>query len=163
MLSRRDPFRDMFEMRRAMDRLMENPFSGSEDFLQTIGMDVPMDVSETDDAYMVKASLPGIKPEDIDITYSGNTLTVRGETQSDQEREGERYHVRERRFGSFSRTITLPTLINANSIDAKYQDGTLTLHLPKAEESKPRHIQIKSGGSSKVIEAQARESRKRSK
>lgn len=163
MLSRRDPFRDMFEMRRTMDRLLENTFSGSDEFQQTFGIDVPMDVSETDDAYMVKASLPGIKPENIDITYSGNSLTVRGETQTEQEREGERYHVRERRFGSFARTITLPTSINTNAIDANYQDGILTLRLPKAEESKPKRIQIQSGGSSRVIDAQAKEGRKRSK
>lgn len=161
MLTRRNPFRDLFEMRRTMDRFLEDTLGGSEDYPFTYGMYVPMDVSETDDAYTVKASLPGIKPENIDITYSGNTLTVRGETRSEEEKEGEKYHVRERRVGSFARSITLPTSVNANNIDARYEDGILTLHLPKAEEAKPKRIQIQAGGGSKVLEGQVKEGRRR--
>lgn len=150
-ISRWDPFRDLLTMRGAMDRLLDSSL-GEQGEWSKPEWALPLDVTENENEYVVKASIPGMKPEDLDITYNNNMLTIRGETKSEEEKEDTRYHLRERRFGSFSRSITLPTSVNAGKIKASYDAGVLTLQLPKAEESKPRRIQIQSGGGQKVIE-----------
>lgn len=151
-LIRRDPWREMLSLRSNMDRLFDNFLFDTPSEWQQNVWDLAMDVSENDDEYVVKASLPGINPEDLDITYTGNTLTVKGETRAEEEREGERYHLRERRFGTFQRTISLPSTVNQEAIEANYQDGVLTLRLPKAEEAKPKRISVQSSESSRLIE-----------
>lgn len=150
-ISRWDPFRDLLTMRGAMDRLLDSSFGEQTDW-SNVNWALPLDVTENENEYVVKASIPGVKPEDMDITYNNNTLTIRGETKSEVEKEDTRYHMRERRFGSFSRSITLPSSVDAGKIRANYDAGVLTLQLPKAEEAKPRRIQIQSGGGQKVIE-----------
>lgn len=158
-LTRWDPFREMLTFRRAMNRMMEDPFfdQGLE-WERT--MDVPLDVEDNEDEFIVKASLPGINPDDLDITYNNNLLTIRGEMKSDQEQKDKNYIVQERHFGSFQRSVTLPNTVDADHIQASYQDGVLTLQLPKKEETKPRRIQIQSGGGKKVIEAHSQASKK---
>lgn len=121
---------------------------------------MPLDVIEKDDEYLVKASLPGIKPEDLDITYQSNTLSIQGETTEEEKHEDARYHLQERRFGRFSRSVTLPD-VDADKIEAEYHDGVLTLHLPKSEEVKPKRIQIQTGGSQKVLEGHFGDGKKR--
>ena len=153
MLARRDPFREMLSLRNTMDRLFDNFMMEPTWSNENMGM--AMDVSENDNEFLVKASLPGVKPEDIDITLNNNTLTIKGESKSDEEKEGEHYHMRERRFGTFSRSISLPNSVKADDISANYEDGILTLRLPKAEEAKPRRIEVK-GSKGKVIEAKAK-------
>lgn len=147
MLSRWDPYREMISMRRAMDRLIEN--SVDDEPAETARWGLALDVVEEDDAYTVKASLPGVKPEDVDITYNKGMLTIRGEMKDESETIKGQYALRERRFGSFSRTITLPTTIKAEEIDANYRDGILTVKLPKAEEVKPKRIAVNNGDSNK--------------
>jgi HSP20 family protein len=110
-----------------------------------------VDVAENKDDFIVKASVPGIKPDDLDISYADDTLTIRGEIKSDNEYKEDQYHFRERRYGSFSRSISLPTKIKGDAIEASYQDGVVTLRLPKTEEVKPKRIAIKVGNG-KVIE-----------
>jgi len=88
-----------------------------------------------------------VKPEDVEITLNNNVLTIRGETRMEEEKEDRNYHLRERRVGAFVRSITLPSSINADAIEAHYDNGVLKLRLPKAEEAKPKHIQIKPNGS----------------
>jgi HSP20 family protein len=151
MLSRWDPFREMLTMRRAMDRLMENSVDQGE--WSKTEWALALDVLEHEDEFMVKASLPGVKPEDLDITFDKGLLTIRGEIKDDSEKEVGQYHLRERRFGTFVRTIALPTGVKAEDIQAEYSDGVLNLRLPKAEEGKPRRIAINSGQKSeqKVI------------
>jgi HSP20 family protein len=105
-----------------------------------------MDVSETDNAYMVQVSLPGIRPEDLDISVQNNTLTIRGEMKREEERQGERWHLQERHFGQFQRTITLPNNVDSNQVGAQYENGVLTLTLPKSEEAKPRKISVRGNG-----------------
>lgn len=143
MLTRWDPFREMMSLRSAMDRLVDSAFIGAPTWETPGIMELALDVSESEDEYTVEASLPGIDPEDLDITYSGNTLTIKGETKSETESEGKRYHMRERRYGSFSRSISLPSSVDASKIEANYEKGILKLKIPKAEEAKPKRIEIK--------------------
>ncbi len=153
-LVRWEPFRDMLNMRREMDRLFDNffaPFASSEWETPT-QWGLAVDVSENDDAYVVKASVPGVNPDDIEVTLTDNVLTISGASKGDIETEGEKYHVRERRYGHFSRTLTLPTAPKADAIEAIHTNGVLTLTLPKAEETKPKRITIKPMGERKVIE-----------
>jgi len=144
----------MVDMRRVMDELMESAFMNQEGLQQPLGM--PMDVSETQDAYEINVSLPGVNPDDVEITLNNNTLTIRGEVRAEEEREDKTYHVRERRIGSFVRSIALPSSINADAIDAHYDNGVLRLRLPKVEEARPKRIQVQTGGTSKMIEGQSK-------
>jgi HSP20 family protein len=158
MLSRYDPFRELSDMRRAMDRMMESSYFGSEGYQQMLSM--PMDVCETEEAFEISATMPGVDPEHIDITMDQNTLTIRGEVRSEEEKEGKTFHLRERRAGVFTRSVTLPSNIDTNSIEANYDNGVLMVRAPKTEETKPKRIQIQSGGSSHMIEGQAQSQEK---
>jgi HSP20 family protein len=152
-LIRWDPFREMYTMRRSMDRLFDEFFTGQPDeWSKPLSWDLALDVVENKDDFVVKASLPGIKPEDLDITYNENTLTIKGETKEETEKEEARYHLRERRYGSFARSITLPKGVKGESIEASYDAGVLTLRLPKSEEIKPKRITVHGVGKHPVIE-----------
>ncbi len=156
-LTRWDPFREMMTLRTQMDRLFEDLFNLPAVWQEgetTTFWRLPVDVIERDDAFVVRASLPGVKPEDLDISYVDNTLTIKGEIKEEVQQEGERYHLRERRFGQFMRSITLPVAIEADKIEANYENGVLTLVLPKAEEVKPRKIQVHVGNGHQVVEGQ---------
>lgn len=151
MLTRWDPFRDMMVMRRTMDRMIDNSINEEQGTPSDWGL--PLDVIEDENEYTVKASVAGIKPDDLDITYNKGVLTIRGEIKDDRETNKGQYHLRERRYGTFSRSLALPTSISADSIQASYNDGILTLKLPKAEEVKPKRIAINGAGNGqKVIE-----------
>lgn len=153
-----DPVREVMSMRNQMDRLMSDVFSAPATWQndEYAGfMRLALDVSENDENYTVHASVPGINPDDLDISFSENTLTIKGETKAEEVNEGEKWHLRERRFGSFMRSITLPTAINADAINANFENGTLTLTLPKAEEVKPRRISVHVGNNGKVVESAA--------
>jgi HSP20 family protein len=154
MLSRWDPFRDLVTMRQAMDRLMDNSLADDRSVTSEWGL--PLDVVEDENDYLVKASLPGVKPEDLDITFHKGMLTIKGELKDESESTRGQYHLRERRFGTFSRTISLPSTVKPEDIQADFQDGILTLKLPKAEEVKPKRIPIHSGGDgNKMIDAKS--------
>jgi HSP20 family protein len=142
-------------MRRSMDRMMENFFGEGEDWPETVTWGVALDVKENENEFVVEASLPGVKPEDVDVTFSNNTLTIKGEVRSEEEKEEARYHLRERRYGMFSRSISLPRGIDGENIEASYNAGVLTLHLPKREEVKPKRIEIHSAESPQMIEGKA--------
>ena len=100
-------------------------------------------VSETEDAYRIEADVPGVKLEQIEVTLDANKLTVSGARTAEEKKEGEAYHVTERRYGSFSRTFTLPRDVNGEAIEAKLDGGVLTLVLPKKAEAKARKIAVK--------------------
>jgi HSP20 family protein len=103
-----------------------------------------LDLYETDDNLVVETSLPGINPDDVDISIVGNTLTIKGETKHEAEKEEKgRYHYRERRYGAFRRSIILPTGVNTDAAEAVFEKGVLKLTLPKVEEAKPKRIQVK--------------------
>lgn len=157
MLTRYDPFREMLTLNRRMDRLFNRFFDGEgngKEWTWESALYVPLDVSESEDHYQVKASLPGVNPDDIEITYNDNSLTIQGEIKRDEETEDERYHVRERRYGSFMRTIQLPSHVDEAHIEASYESGELLLRLPKTEEAKPKRISVKSGSGKKMIEGE---------
>ena len=103
---------------------------------------LPLDVSENENEFVVKASLPGIRPEDVQITVHGDMLTIRGEIKAEEEKKEEHFHLRERRYGQFQRTVRLSAPIRADQAQANFENGVLTLTLPKAEEAKPKQIKI---------------------
>lgn len=141
MLTRWDPIQDMMNFRNRVERMfldtMDNPSDGWERY----EWGLPLDVVENENEYTIKASLPGVKPDNIDIKYSGNTLTIVGEIP--QEEIDGTYHMRERRYGRFTRSVMLPNQVDADHIQADYDAGILTLHAPKAEEAKTKRIPIK--------------------
>jgi HSP20 family protein len=143
----------MMDIRREMDRFLQTTLSNQEGMQQTWA--IPLNVSETEDAYELEASLPGVKPEDVEITLTNNTLTISGETKAEEEKEDRTFHMRERRYGSFVRSLTLPSAINPDAVEAHFENGVLKLRVPKAEEAKPKRIQIQDGGESRMLEGQA--------
>jgi HSP20 family protein len=104
---------------------------------------LPLDVTESEEGYVVNASVPGINPDDVEITIEEDVLTIKGEFSKDSEIEEETYLIRERRAGSFSRSIRFPVEVNAEAVDAIYENGVLTLNVPKVEEVKPKRVEIK--------------------
>lgn len=135
---------ELNRLRREIDRLFESPFSflaPSTSFFE--GWTPAVDIYQDSDKYVVKAELPGMKKEDIEVSLDGNTLTIFGERKQEEEKkEGENYRS-ERFFGRFQRSITLPDEVQANKIEATYKDGVLNVTLPKAEGAKPKQIQVK--------------------
>jgi HSP20 family protein len=148
-ITRFDPVDEMVSLRSAMDRLFEDSFVSPLTW-RTIsngggGMTPPIDVHETPDEIVVSASLPGMKPEDVDMTITGQNLTLRGEFRADDEVAKDQYLYRERRFGAFNRSIQLPVRVQGERADATFINGVLTLRIPKSEEVKPRQIRINAG------------------
>ena len=137
--------REFMTLREAMDRMFENawlsPESNGDRIQRRFG--VPVDIIERDGEIEVRATVPGYEPDDIDITVQADILTLRGETQTDEEKEGDRYRLRERRYGSFERTLRLPTSVNADQAKAEYKNGELVLTLPKTPESASKRIAVK--------------------
>jgi len=130
-LMRWDPFR---EMSRRM--LGEEPAA----FVPTF------DVKETKDSYVFRADLPGVKDSDVDISLTGNRLTISGRRQEENKEEGEQFYAYERSYGSFSRSFTLPEGIDAEHVQADLKDGVLNVVLPKKPEVQPKRIALKGGG-----------------
>ncbi|MEJ2551747.1 MAG: Hsp20/alpha crystallin family protein [Anaerolineales bacterium] len=143
-LTRWQPFREMRSMHNMLDRLMDQSFYTP--VFETNGHTtlIPIDVYQTDEEVHVKATVPGLKPEDIQISVTGDTLSISGETESEHEEKDRDYFVRERRMGSFSRSITLPVGVDADKAKADFEDGVLTITLPKSEAEKPKMISVKS-------------------
>ena len=144
MLTRWDPFQEMLNLRRTVDRLFDN-VSTDREWVQPALWDLAVDVVENKDEFIIKASVPGISPEDLDISYTDDTLTIKGKIKSENEVKENQYHLRERRYGSFSRSVRLPNKVKGDAIEASCQNGVLTLRLPKAEQDKPKRIAIKTG------------------
>jgi len=143
MIVRKDPFlREMAAWRNAMDRAFED-VAEQPYWNRTGSWALALDVAETEENFLVKASVPGINPDDLEITLTDNVLTIRGEIAENQEIEDGKWHLQERRVGSFQRSITLSTPVDANNIEATYVDGVLSLNVPKVEEVKPKRIEVK--------------------
>ena len=139
-LIRWDPFVD-----RSLDRLFDESFvRPGFGWIAPIGAaNLAIDMYETKDDVVVKAALPGIKPEQVEVTITGDVLTIRGESKEENQVKEENYVRKERRFGSFSRCVTLPDGLKADKADATFENGVLTLKIPKAEESKSKTIKVK--------------------
>jgi HSP20 family protein len=138
------PFDELTSFRREMDRLWDRFFSERPalDMLEK-GWEPTMDITETKSDLIVKAELPGIDPKEIDISLTGDTLTIKGEKQQEKEEKEENYYRIERSYGIFSRTIKLPMNVQNDRIKASYQHGVLKITLPKSEEAKQKQIKIK--------------------
>lgn len=145
-LSRWEPIRELTDMRRMMDRMFDDSFLKAMEWPRSNNgaYGLALDVAEQEDAYVVKASVPGVNPEEVEVTLSDNVLTIKGESKADQEIKEENYHLRERRYGSFMRSVTLPVPVEADKVEATHENGVLTLRLPKAEAVKPKKIAVKS-------------------
>ncbi|MHB1482541.1 MAG: Hsp20/alpha crystallin family protein [Bellilinea sp.] len=141
-LTRWEPVREMMTLREAMDRLFDDAFTRPLSLNGAAALP-SLDVYETDDEVVVKASLPGLKAEDVQISVTGDSLTLRGEFKQEEEKSGATYHVRERRSGSFERTLGLPVSVQTDKAKADFENGILSIVLPKAEAVKPRTINIK--------------------
>jgi HSP20 family protein len=157
-LIRRDPIREMLSWNRAMERMLNRMYDDSDlGFGESMTVRIPLDVIENDDEFVVKADVAGIKPENIEISYTDNNLSIKGEMSEEREDQEEgRYHLRERCYGSFSRTISMPGTVDVENIEAETENGILMIHLPKKEEVKPRRIEIKGGEKPQVIEGKSK-------
>ena len=148
-----DPFREAVSLRDAMNSLFQDSFVRPGGVPAQSGLSaLPLDVSETENEFVVKASLPGVKPDDVQITVHGDTLTIRGESKVEEEKKGEHWHIRERRSGVFQRSLSLSAPVDSDKAQADFEHGVLTLTLPKSESAKPR--QIKVGGAAQGQAAQ---------
>ena len=139
------PFRELEEMERRFEDIL------GRQFLPAVWRRIPtvemgwapaIEVFEREDKFVVKAELPGMKEDDIDISVVGDTLTIKGERKAESEVKEEDYYCCERSYGSFSRSITVPSNVNAKRIEASYEDGVLEVSLPKAPEVKPKKISV---------------------
>lgn len=145
LLRRSDQLRDLVSLREAMNQLFEDSIvrpRGASLAPRATGT-LAIDMYETDEAVVVRSAIPGVDPVDIDISIHGDTLTIKGETKMEEEVEEKNYIYRERYYGAFSRSLTIPVSVQANEADAEFEDGILTLTLPKAEELKPKAIKVK--------------------
>lgn len=141
-LIRWEPAREMMSLRDAMDRLFDDAFTRPLSLRD--GWSVPaIDMYQTDDEVVVKAALPGIKAEEVQINITGDVLTLKGEVRHEEEKKEKAWHIREQRFGSFERSVALPTAVVADKAKAEFENGILTITLPKADEVKPRTISVK--------------------
>ncbi len=145
-MSKKTDIRPVDELRRELDRLFDDmvPFSwwrekgnGGRELWAP-----DTDMTETDDEFIIKADLPGTTRDDIEVTFKDHRLTIKGERQTKEEEEKENYLRRERFYGNFVRSLTLPTEVKDEDIKASFNDGVLTVHVPKAEISKPKAIKI---------------------
>ncbi|HEU5347790.1 MAG TPA: Hsp20/alpha crystallin family protein [Ktedonobacterales bacterium] len=142
-MERWEPWRDMMNLRETMERMFqENLMRPAGAIIPAMRGAPPLDVIEKDNTYEIHASLPGIKPEDVHVTVEGDRLTIRGETTAEQERAEENWILRERRSGSFYRALTLPTSLDADRATAHFENGVLTLSIPKAETAKAKQIPV---------------------
>jgi len=141
-LMRWDPVREMISLRDAMDRLFDESFVRPLGPRALAGAGLAVDIEETADDYIVKASLPGLKAEDLNIHIVGDRVTISGEVREEKKEEKPNYLLQERRFGSFSRTLALPVAVDADKAEAALDNGVLTLRIPKAEEVKPKSIKV---------------------
>lgn len=139
-MTRWDPIQEAVTLREAVNRLFEESFVPATPPRGTLA--VPLDLSETADSYMIEAVVPGLKAEDLSITFENGILSISGEIRQSDESKDRNFHRVERRFGRFSRSVSLPTTVRGDAIVARLENGVLFLNIPKAEEVKPRKITV---------------------
>jgi HSP20 family protein len=141
-LIRWEPMREMVTLREAMDRLFDEAFTHP--LSAAGGLQFPsVDLYQTDDEVVVKAALPGLKADEVQISVTGDVLTLKGETRQKHEVNEKAYHLREQRYGAFERRIMLPVDVQSDKAKAEFEDGILTITLPKAEQVRPKTITVK--------------------
>lgn len=141
-LIRWEPAREMMTLREAMDHLFDDAFTRP--LTLRDGWSAPaLDMYQTDNEIVVKASLPGVKADEVQINITGEVLTLKGETKQEEQKKDKAWHIREQRWGAFERSVALPTDVVADKAKAEFENGILTITLPKAEQVKPKIINIK--------------------
>jgi HSP20 family protein len=137
----------MITLREAMDRLFDDAFTRPFSLLREggwSGVSAPaIDMYQTDNEVVVKATIPGFKADQVQINLTGDVLTLKGEARQEDERKDQSWHIREHRFGAFERSVALPTAVKTDKAEAVFENGILTITLPKADEVKPKTINIK--------------------
>ncbi len=148
LIRRSSPWGELMSLRQAMDRLFEESFVRPRGWVSAVfeSNPLPLDVRTTPDALVVEAQLPGVRPEDVEITIEAGTLTISGEFKSEQAADEGDYLIQEIRRGVFSRSITLPEGLEPDQATATFENGILSLRIPKAEQVKPRQIRITAVG-----------------
>jgi HSP20 family protein len=129
-----------------MNRLFEEQYGGGREELTTGAFVPPVDIYEDEHSVQLKLEVPGIEEKDLDIKVENNVLTVSGERKLEKEEKEENFHRVERRYGSFTRSFTLPNTINTEDVQAEYTNGVLKIHLAKRAEAKPKQIKVNIGG-----------------
>ena len=147
-LQRRDPFNDLRRMQQDMDRLWQGFWPASE-HPEMETWSIPLDVAQVGDNIEVHASLPGVKPDDIQVSIENNVLTIKGHTKEEKEHQDGGYLMRERRVGSFHRSLRLPDTVDTERVKPYYEDGVLTVSFPKMESKKAKQLKVTVG---KVLE-----------
>lgn len=153
LMRRSSPFGELLSLRQAMDRLFEDSFVRPGGWNgETAEQALPLDIRMTQNELVVTAALPGVKPEHVDISITGDTLSITGRTGEESRREEDGYLYQEIRRGNFGRTVTLPSGLKTDAAVANFENGLLTLSIPKAEEAKPRQIKINANGNGSARE-----------
>lgn len=143
-LIRFEPAREMISLREAMERLFDDAFTAPVRLAENAWSVPAVDMYQTENEVVVKAALPGVKADEVQISVTGELLTIKGEVKQKEERGDKTYHIREQRWGAFERCLALPTEVVADKAKAEFENGVLTVTLPKAEEVKPKVIAVKS-------------------
>lgn len=141
-ITRWDPLQEMLTLREAMNQLFEESYVSPAQARQRQGFVPALDLSETPESFIVEMAVPGMKPENLDIAVENGVLTVKGEVKQETTDKNRQYHRIERHYGAFTRTLNLPTTVKVDAIQANLRDGVLHLDIPKAEEVKPRKINV---------------------
>jgi HSP20 family protein len=141
-ITRWNPSQQLAAAREPMYRLFDTFFSNGGEDLASRTWTPPVDIQETDDSYRIHAELPGLSKDDIQITLENNVLRLSGERKFEKDVKEENYHRIERTYGTFSRSFALPSLVSSDKVEAKFENGVLSILVPKAEQAKPRHIAI---------------------
>ena len=139
-----DPMREIVTLRDAMNSMLEDSFVRPRAGMTAMTSGMVMDLKETGDTFILEIVLPGVKPENVDISVLNDTLRVKAESTDESEREGENWLLRERRHGRFERSITLPASVKADDASADFENGILRIVLPKSEGQRPRTIPVRS-------------------
>jgi HSP20 family protein len=145
-----EPFRDLVAVQDRLNRIFDDTFRGNprgteEDWALGGQWAPSVDIFEHEGNLVLRAELPGIEPKDVDVHVENNVLTLRGERKFESEVKREKYHRVERAYGTFSRSFTLPNVVDTEKIKAEYKDGVLQVTLPQREEAKPKQIQVAVG------------------
>jgi len=141
-ISRWEPWNEMVSLRDAVDQMVREGFARPR---SSMDMGITLDVMEDDDSFMVDAVLPGVKPDEIHLQVKDDMLMISGDVKDEHEEKKGNWLQRERRFGHFQRSVRLPASIDADHVNATFQDGVLHITLPKSHESRARAIPVKSG------------------
>ncbi|MBI3942376.1 MAG: Hsp20/alpha crystallin family protein [Chloroflexi bacterium] len=146
-MRRWEPLGELMSLREAMDRLFEDSVVRPGRATGQNVSELPIDIYEKDGTYFVTAGVAGMKPEDVEVTVTGNVLTIKGETRRNEEVKRENYLRQERYYGGFTRSIALPEDADASKAEAHFANGLLELRIPKAESAKPKSIKINTSSS----------------